>query len=42
MCFDKGENVHDRKAVAVTYAEGFAVGHLLCEISNICFHFIKH
>ena len=42
MCFDEEENAHDRKAAAVTYAEGFVVGHLPCEISNVCFHFMKH
>ena len=42
MCFDEEENVLDRKAVAATYAEGIVVGLLPCEISNICFHFIKH
>ena len=42
MCFDEEENVIDRKAEAATYAEGFVVGHLPCEISNVCFHFMKH
>ena len=42
VCFDEEENVQDRKAVAATYAEGIVVGHLPCEISNVCSHFIKH
>ena len=42
MCLVKEENSHDRKAVAVTCAEGYVVGHLPSEISGFCFHFIKH
>ena len=42
VCFDEEKNVHDRKAVVVTCAEGFAVGHLPREISSVCFHFIKY
>ena len=42
VCFTEEENVHYRNAVAVTCAKGFVVGHLLCEISSLCFHFIKH
>ena len=42
MCFAEEENIHDRKAVAVTCVEGFVVGHLPREISSLCFHFIKH
>ena len=42
VCFAEEENSHDRKVVAVTCAEGYAVGHLAREISGLCFHFIKH
>ena len=38
----RGREFHDRKAVAVTWAEGYVVGHLPREISGLCFHFIKH
>ena len=41
VCFAEKENSHDRKAIAVTCAEGYVVGHLPCEISGLCFHFIK-
>ena len=33
VCFAEEENSHDRKAVAVTCAEGYVVGHLPREIS---------
>ena len=42
VSFAEEENSHDRKAVAVTCAEGYVVGHLPCEISGLCFHFIEH
>ena len=42
VCLAEEENFHDRKAVAVTCAEGYGVGHLPREISGLCFHFIKH
>ena len=42
MCLAEEENSHYRKAVAVTCAEGYVVGHLPREISGLCFHFIKH
>ena len=40
--FAEEENFHDRKAIAVTCAEGYVVSHLPREISGLCFHFIKH
>ena len=40
LCFDKEENVHDRKAVAGICVEGFVIGHLPQEISRVCFHYI--
>ena len=42
VCFAEEENSYDRKAAAATCAEGYVVGHLPCEISGLCFHFIKH
>ena len=42
MCSTEEETSHDRKAAAVTCAEGYVVGHLPREISGLCFHFIKH
>ena len=33
---------HDRKAVAVTCAEGYVVDHQPREISGLCYYFIKH
>ena len=42
VCFAEEENSHDRKAVAVTCAVGYGVGHLPMEISGLCFHFTKH
>ena len=42
VCFAKEENSHGRIAVAVICAEGYVVGNLPCEISGLCFNFIKH
>ena len=41
-CFAGHENVDYRKDMAVTCPKGFVIGHLLCEISSLCFYFIKH
>ena len=35
VCFTEEENFHDRKAVAVTCAEVYVVGHLSSETSGL-------